>query len=77
MPVEHEVNKKLEISSSEAVLQMGIGKYNAECKNIMMQYAGEWRQVIERLGRWIDFDDDYKVRSRTSIKPATRANKYS
>lgn len=77
LPVEHEVNKKLEISSSEAVLQMGIGKYNAECKNIMMQYAGEWRQVIERLGRWIDFDDDYKVRSRTSIKPATRANKYS
>ena len=26
-----------------------------------MRYADEWREIIERLGRWIDFDNDYKV----------------
>lgn len=26
-----------------------------------MRYAIEWRQTIERMGRWIDFDDDYKT----------------
>ncbi|KZZ91822.1 isoleucyl-tRNA synthetase [Moelleriella libera RCEF 2490] len=60
LPVEHEINKKLQISSGEAVMQMGIENYNAECRAIVMKYSNEWRQVIERLGRWIDFDNDYK-----------------
>ena len=61
VPIEHEIDKKLGISGRDAVLQMGIEKYNAECKAIVMRYASEWRQTIDRLGRWIDFDNDYKV----------------
>lgn len=26
-----------------------------------MTYATEWRQAIESLGRWVDFDNDYEV----------------
>jgi len=26
-----------------------------------MRYATEWRATIDRLGRWIDFDNDYKT----------------
>jgi isoleucyl-tRNA synthetase len=40
---------------------MGIGKYNAECRAIVMRYAGEWERIITRLGRWIDFKNDYKT----------------
>jgi isoleucyl-tRNA synthetase len=40
---------------------MGIDKYNAECRAIVMRYAGEWRSTVERMGRWIDFDRDYKT----------------
>jgi isoleucyl-tRNA synthetase len=40
---------------------MGIDKYNAECRSIVMRYAGEWRETVTLLGRWIDFDDDYKT----------------
>lgn len=61
VPIEHEIDKKLSISGRDAVLQMGIEKYNAECKAIVMRYASEWRQTIDRLGRWIDFDNDYKT----------------
>lgn len=61
VPIEHEIDKKLGISGRDAVLQMGIEKYNAECKAIVMRYASEWRQTIDRLGRWIDFDNDYKT----------------
>ena len=25
-----------------------------------MKYSDEWRDIIGRFGRWIDFDDDYK-----------------
>ncbi|KAH7320312.1 tRNA synthetases class I-domain-containing protein [Stachybotrys elegans] len=61
LPIEHEIDKKLGISGKEAVTKLGIGKYNEECRSIVMRYATEWRHTIERLGRWIDFDNDYKT----------------
>jgi isoleucyl-tRNA synthetase len=61
LPIEHEIDKKLGISGKAAVTELGIGKYNEECRAIVMRYASEWRTTIERLGRWIDFDNDYKA----------------
>lgn len=63
VPIEYEIDKKLGMSGLEAVEKLGIEKYNEECRAIVMRYASEWRETIERLGRWIDFDNDYKVRS--------------
>ncbi|KAJ3513711.1 hypothetical protein NLJ89_g2792 [Agrocybe chaxingu] len=61
LPVEHEIDKRLGITGKEDVLAMGIDKYNEECRKIVMRYASEWRQTVERMGRWIDFDNDYKT----------------
>ncbi|KAG6017454.1 Isoleucine--tRNA ligase, cytoplasmic [Claviceps pusilla] len=61
LPIEHEIDKKLGISGKAAVTKFGIEKYNEECRAIVMRYASEWRSTIERLGRWIDFDNDYKT----------------
>lgn len=61
LPIEYEIDKKLDIKSKDDVMEMGIAKYNAECRAIVMRYSTEWRQTIDRLGRWIDFDNDYKV----------------
>lgn len=61
VPIEYEIDKKHGLSGKDAVAQMGIAKYNEECRAIVMKFAKEWRQNIERLGRWIDFDNDYKV----------------
>lgn len=63
LPIEYEIDKKLGISGRDAVMEMGVEWYNEECRAIVMTYAQEWRSTIERLGRWIDFDNDYKVRS--------------
>ncbi|KAJ2723620.1 isoleucine--tRNA ligase [Coemansia sp. Benny D115] len=61
LPIEFEIEKTLGIRGSADVLALGIDKYNAECRAIVMRYASEWRQTVERLGRWIDFDNDYKT----------------
>src|ERR1700761_3708715 len=61
LPIEYEIDKKFNISGPAAVKEMGIANYNAECKAIVMRYATEWRETIERYGRWIDFDKDYKT----------------
>ena len=61
LPVEHEIDKKLGIKSKDDVMAMGIPAYNAECRAIVMRYASEWKATIERMGRWIDFENDYKT----------------
>lgn len=61
LPIEYEIDKRLGISGRDAVMKMGIEQYNAECRAIVMRHATEWRHTIDRLGRWIDFDNDYKV----------------
>lgn len=61
LPVEHEIDKTLKITGKEDVMKMGIAKYNAECRAIVMRYQGEWKQTVERMGRWIDFDGGYKT----------------
>ncbi|GJX64279.1 isoleucine--tRNA ligase, cytoplasmic [Tanacetum coccineum] len=61
LPVEHEIDKKLEVTRREDVHNMGIGVYNEECRGIVTRYVGEWKKVITRCGRWIDFDNGYKT----------------
>ena len=61
LPIEQEIDKALGKSAQEAVREMGVARYNAECRAIVERYVAEWRQTITRLGRWVDFDDDYKT----------------
>ena len=59
LPVEHQIDKMLDIKSKDDVMNMGIDKYNAECRKIVLKYAGEWQHIVEKMGRWIDFDNGY------------------
>ncbi|KIM26940.1 hypothetical protein M408DRAFT_175402 [Serendipita vermifera MAFF 305830] len=68
LPVEHEIDKTLKIKSKDDVMAMGIDKYNAACRAIVMRYSSEWRETVERIGRWIDFDNDYKTLNITYME---------
>jgi isoleucyl-tRNA synthetase len=68
VPIEHEIDQKLGLSTKEEVMAYGIGNYNAECRAIVMRYSAAWRETIGRLGRWIDFDNDYKTMDFTFME---------
>ena len=61
LPIEHEIDKSLGMSSLEAVKQLGVKGYNDECRKIVQRYTAQWQKTIERIGRWVDFDNDYKT----------------
>ena len=61
LPVEYEIDKALGLNSREEVLAMGIGVYNSHCRSIVQRYTREWETVVTRLGRWIDFENDYRT----------------
>lgn len=65
VPIEQIIDKKLQeelgVRGRVAVERIGIKEYNRRCREVVLTYAHEWRRVIGRVGRWIDFDRDYKT----------------
>ena len=61
LPIEHEINKKLNMPAAEAVKKLGVAGYNDECRAIVGRYVLEWQKTIKRIGRWVDFENDYKT----------------
>lgn len=68
LPVEYEIDQKLNITHRDQVLEMGIDKYNDTCRSIVTRYTKEWESTITRLGRWIDFENDYKTMDPTFME---------
>ena len=61
LPVEMEIEKKLELNGPDEVEAYGIDNYNEACRSIVLRYTDLWRETVTRLGRWVDFDNDYKT----------------
>jgi isoleucyl-tRNA synthetase len=61
LPVENEVEKAHKISKHNIEDEWGIGVFNEICRSIVLRYTSEWRAVVERMGRWVDFDNQYRT----------------
>jgi len=61
LPVENLIEKELGLKSKTDIENYGIAKFNEACRASVLRYVKEWRQTITRLGRWVDFDHDYKT----------------
>ena len=61
LPIEHEIDKQFGKATHEVVAELGIAKYSDACRGIVQRYVSQWQDTITRLGRWVDFDHDYKT----------------
>ncbi len=61
LPIEQEIDKKFEMSAADYVAKNGIKDYNSQCRGIVQRFTGEWEKTIDRIGRWVDFKNDYKT----------------
>ncbi len=61
LPAERYTEKKLGIKSREEVIEYGIEKYIIACRENMVQTSSEWEDVVDRIGRWVDFKGAYKT----------------
>lgn len=61
LPVEYEMEKELGISGKKEIEDFGVAKFNESCRSIVLRYTKEWRTIMTRAGRWVDFDHDYKT----------------
>ncbi len=59
LPVELEVEKKLNLDGKQDIEKYGIEPFIKECKNSVFKYTSEWKEMSDRLGYWCDMDNPY------------------
>lgn len=64
LPIEYEIEKLLNIKSTDEIEDFGIGNYNEECRKIVLRCEESWIDMMNKLGRWIDFKNGYKTMTK-------------
>ncbi len=61
LPVEMEVEKQLGVSGPRQILEYGVDSFNEACRTMVQATTDEWEMITKRIGRWVDFENDYKT----------------
>ncbi len=61
LPIENLVEKEHDIKSKQDIEEMGVKAFNDFCRGTVQRYTKEWRTTVERMGRWVDMDWDYRT----------------
>ena len=59
LPVELQVEKQLGITKEDIGEKISIEEYNWKCREAVMKFKGEWDDLTQRMGYWVDLDDPY------------------
>ena len=61
LPIEALAQEQLGLSGTAAIREKGVDVFNETCRSLVLKYVEEWRKTVTRMGRWVDFDHDYKT----------------
>lgn len=61
LPVENEAEQQLGLGSRRDILEYGVDRFNEACRGLVLRYAGEWERFIKRVGRWVDWSNQYRT----------------
>jgi isoleucyl-tRNA synthetase len=65
LPLENLIEKKLGLATKRDIEEFGVQNFNEAARDAVMEYADDWKQIIPRMGRWADMEDDYKTMDST------------
>jgi isoleucyl-tRNA synthetase len=68
LPIEQLMEQKLGISGKKQIEELGIDKFNDECRSNVLKFVDEWGKMVDRIGRFVDFDDSYKTMDPTFME---------
>lgn len=59
LPVELQVEKELGITKVDIGTKISVKEYNQKCREAVMKFKGEWDDLTEKMGYWVDLDNPY------------------
>lgn len=68
LPIEQQIDKKFGMSAADYVEENGIKAYCDACRDIVLTYTSQWEKTVERMGRWVDFENDYKTMDKSFME---------
>ena len=68
LPIESLVEKKLGLKNKKEILALGIETFNETARSMVLEYVHDWKRYIERVGRWVEFDNSYKTMDNSFIE---------
>ena len=68
LPAERYTEKKLGIHSRQEVIDYGIEKYINATRENMLETSSAWEDVIDRIGRWVEFKGAYKTMDKNYME---------
>ncbi len=67
LPIENLAEKELGLKTKKEIEEIGIAKFNETARSLVLRYVADWKHYIERVGRWVDYDNSYKTMDNTYI----------
>ncbi|MGN1326412.1 MAG: isoleucine--tRNA ligase [Candidatus Spyradenecus sp.] len=61
LPIEALAQEALGVNGAYEIRQHGVEAFNEQCRAMVLRYVSQWRETVTRMGRWVDFDNDYKT----------------
>jgi len=61
LPIENKVEKNVGLKNRRDIEKFGIQKFIDECYNYTKETSAEWEWYIDKIGRWVDFENSYKT----------------
>lgn len=68
LPVELTAEAELGLAGKVDIERYGTGKFIEHCRHTVLRFRSEWVETITRLGRFVDFENDYLTMSNDFIQ---------
>ncbi|HNL83682.1 MAG TPA: isoleucine--tRNA ligase [Chitinophagales bacterium] len=59
LPVELQVEKKLNITKKDIGTKISVAEYNKECREEVMKFKNVWDDLTQKMGYWVDLEHPY------------------
>jgi isoleucyl-tRNA synthetase len=68
LPVEIAVEKELGFTGKSDIEKFGVAQFNDKCRDSVQRHVGEFTEMTQRMGFWVDFDEAYWTMSPEYIE---------
>jgi len=66
LPLEAQVEEEFGVKTKQEIIEdVGIENFVERAKKIVLRYRDDWKEIIPRMGRFVDMDNDYRTMDST------------
>lgn len=61
LPLENIIEQELKLAHKKDIEEYGVGNFNEAARKAVLRFDSEWKELVPRLGRFVDMDLSYKT----------------